>query len=105
MSGRHRTPRTRLDALLTGKGAAAPRPPHARAQAPTGPAGPARPRRLRDPGAMTPEERLAELGSLLALGYRRHRLSRETGLAETAGAERPCDPVDTQEQQPGGTAA
>ena len=52
----------------------------------------------RDPGAMSPQERLTELGSLLATGYRRLRL-RQKALAEGASPERPCDPVDTRENR------
>ena len=52
--------------------------------------------RWRDPADLTPAERLADLGALLATGYRRARL-RERGLAESGGRERPCDPVDTEE--------
>ena len=40
---------------------------------------------------MTAPERLAELGAILATGYRRVRLSREKGLAESAEPEAPCD--------------
>ena len=47
-----------------------------------------------DPSAMTLEERLAELGSLFATGYRRLRLLQKA-LAESAVTERPCDPVDS----------
>ncbi len=55
-------------------------------------------RRHKDPALMTPQERLVELGELLAAGVRRTRLSRETGLAEGGEKERPCDgPVDTPE--------
>ena len=54
--------------------------------------------RRRDPAAMTPTARLAELGALLATGLRRMRLSRETGLAEDGERERPCDSVDTPEE-------
>lgn len=51
-------------------------------------------KRLRDPDAMSPEERLAELGSLLATAVRRLRL-RQKELADQADRERPCDrPVD-----------
>ncbi len=43
---------------------------------------------------MTPDERLAELGEILATGYRRLQLS----LAESAAPEAPCDPaVNTKE--------
>ena len=43
---------------------------------------------------MTPEERIAELGAILATGYRRFRLS----LAERGQPEAPCDPsVNTKE--------
>ena len=50
----------------------------------------------RNAGAMSPEQRLTELGKLLATGYRRLRM-RQKALAESAGTERPCDPVDSQE--------
>ena len=47
--------------------------------------------RQRDPSSMAPAERLAELGEILATGYRRLRLSRERGLAAGAEPEAPCD--------------
>ena len=50
----------------------------------------------RDPGAMAPADRIAELGALLATGYRRLRLNRlnpQNWLAESAEAEAPCDPA------------
>ena len=43
--------------------------------------------RGRDPSCMTPEQRLAELGEILATGYRRLQLS----LAESRQPEAPCD--------------
>ncbi len=51
----------------------------------------------RDPAALAPEERLAELAGILAAGYRRVRLSRQKQLAESGGAERSCDLVDSPE--------
>ena len=54
-------------------------------------------RRHRDPALMSPEERLAELGALLATAVRRRRL-RQNELAGGGEAERPCDPVDTPEK-------
>lgn len=54
-------------------------------------------RHLKDPAVMSPEDRLAELGALLATGLRRARLSRETGLADCGERERPCVSVDTPE--------
>ena len=51
---------------------------------------------LPDPGDMTPDARLSELGELLARGYRRSRL-RQNKLADPAKRERPCDSVDTPE--------
>ena len=56
-------------------------------------------KRSRDPAAMAPEDRLAELGGILAAGYRRIRPSREKALAESGGAERPCDLVDSPENE------
>ena len=46
----------------------------------------------RDPAAMTSQDRLAELGHLLALGYRRLQLHGK-GLAENGDGERTCDPA------------
>ncbi len=51
----------------------------------------------RDPAALAPAERLTELAGILAAGYRRARLSREKALAESGGVERPCDLVDSPE--------
>ncbi len=45
--------------------------------------------RHKDPGAMSPEERQAELGALQATGVRRHRL-RQKELADGGDSERPC---------------
>ena len=39
--------------------------------------------RRSDPTAMTPEARLAELGAILATGFRRLRISREKQLASS----------------------
>ena len=50
----------------------------------------------RDPATMMAEERLAELGELLATGYRRHRL-RQKELADGGDSERPCHSVNTPE--------
>ncbi len=44
-----------------------------------------------DPAAMAPEERLVELGAILATGYRRLRLCREQDLAGSGRPEAPCD--------------
>ena len=53
--------------------------------------------RQKDPGAMSPKERLAELGALMATGVRRHRL-RQKELADGGDSERPCHrPVNTLE--------
>ena len=47
---------------------------------------------------MAPTERIAELGAILATGYRRVRLSSEKGLAESAKPEAPCgSPVSAKE--------
>ncbi len=43
----------------------------------------------RDPAALTPQERLVELGAILATGYRRLRVS----LAESRQSEALCDPT------------
>ncbi len=51
----------------------------------------------RDPAALAPGERLAELAGILAAGYRRVRLSREKALAEGGGVERSCTSVDSPE--------
>lgn len=48
-----------------------------------------------DAAQMSASERTAEIGSLLARGYRRSRLSSGNPLAGGSPAERPCDqPVD-----------
>ncbi len=52
--------------------------------------------RHKDPVAMSPKERLAELGALLATGVQRHRL-RQKDLADGGDSERPCLSVDTPE--------
>ncbi len=52
--------------------------------------------RKKDPAAMSPKERLAELGALLATGVRRHRL-RQKELADGGDSERPCLSVNTPE--------
>ena len=52
--------------------------------------------RQKDPAAMAPEERMAELGALLATGVQRHRL-RQKELADDTDGERPCTSVDTPE--------
>ena len=45
----------------------------------------------RDPAAMTPEERLAEIARTFATGYRRRVLSREKELAGGPAVEAPCE--------------
>ena len=52
--------------------------------------------RHKDPAVMSPKERLAELGALLATGVQRHRL-RQKELADLAELEAPCLSVDTPE--------
>jgi hypothetical protein len=47
--------------------------------------------RRANPCHMSPEQRLAELGALLARGFRRLQQIRQTGLDESAGAERSSD--------------
>jgi hypothetical protein len=54
-------------------------------------------RLVKDPGAMSPKERLAELGSIFATGLRRMQISREKALADGGDAERPCLSVNTPE--------
>ncbi len=56
-------------------------------------------RLARDPAALAPGERLTELAGILAAGYRRMLLSRQKALAEGGGAERPCDLVDSPENE------
>ena len=46
--------------------------------------------RRMDPAAMTPKERMAEVGALLAAGYRRSRV-RQKALAESDDPEARCD--------------
>lgn len=46
-----------------------------------------------NPGAMSPEARLAELGALLARAYRRLVQIRANQLAESAENERACAPA------------
>ncbi len=50
-----------------------------------------------DPASMAPAARLAEIGQILATGYRRARLCRQKELAESAEPERSRDSVDTRE--------
>lgn len=53
-------------------------------------------RPVRDPSTMTPDQRLTELGGILARGVRRHLVSREQGLDDSGDIERSCDePVNT----------
>ena len=49
--------------------------------------------RPKNASQMSSGQRMAEVGSLLARGYRRSRLSRSNCLADLAPAERPCKPV------------
>ena len=48
----------------------------------------------KDPALMAPADRLAEVGAILAAGYRRHRLHQKA-LAESASPGAPCNSVDT----------
>jgi len=48
---------------------------------------------VRDPSTMTPDQRLAELGAILAIGVRRHLVSRETELDVATEDEPTCDAV------------
>ncbi len=52
--------------------------------------------RQKDPTVMAPEERMAELGALLATGVQRRRL-RQKELADGGDSERPCHSVNTPE--------
>ena len=58
-------------------------------------------KRLDDPGCMTSEERLLELGALLATGVRRMLLSSKKVLAESAQSERSCDRTVDAPDDPG----
>ena len=49
--------------------------------------------RQNSPAQMSPAQRMAEVGGLLARGFRRSRLSRSNCLADRTPAERPCEPV------------
>lgn len=62
--------------------------------------------RARDPAAMAPGERVAEIADVFALGYLR-RLARETAadrgaspLAQPAQAEAPCGPMVDSSRSP-----
>ena len=46
--------------------------------------------RSNSPSRLTPDDRMAEIGGLLASGYRRLRLCREKGLDVSADVERSC---------------
>ena len=46
---------------------------------------------MRDPTAMSPRERLAELAEALAAAYLRGLSRREVSLAEAAHVEAPCE--------------
>ncbi len=75
-----------MTARVRGRGGLGNLNPTRRQAGTQGHGGPTRPR-WRDPAALTPGERMAELGAILATGYRRLRLS----LAESGQAEAPCD--------------
>ena len=49
--------------------------------------------RRNDPAQMSAAQRMAEVGSLFARGYRRSRISRQNGLADRTPGERPCELV------------
>ena len=54
--------------------------------------------RSKDPAQLTSAERLREVAELLAMGFRRLQLSRETGLDDQADPLAPCDlPVNGHE--------
>ena len=44
-----------------------------------------------DPASMSPEERLAELGEILARGFRRQHENRSNCLADRGQSERACE--------------
>ena len=46
----------------------------------------------RDPGLMSPADRLAELGAILAAGFRRQLENRLNSLDDRAQVERACEP-------------
>jgi hypothetical protein len=50
--------------------------------------------RCANPCHMSPEQRLAELGALLARGFRRLQQIRGTGLAESSDSEPVCAPAE-----------
>ena len=49
-------------------------------------------KRASDPAVMTSAERVAEMGAILAAGYRRFQIRREKGLDAPAPDERSCEP-------------
>ncbi len=64
-------------------------------------------RRPRDPAALSPEERLVEIATILATGYRRLLLSRnrkesQISLDSSGLAEPSCKPVDGEENAAAG---
>ena len=50
--------------------------------------------RRANPAHMTPEARLAELGALLARGFRRLQQIRGTGLDQSSDSEPVCAPAE-----------
>ena len=52
----------------------------------------------REPTRMTSAERMAELGGILALGFRRFVLSSQKALDDAGETERPCTSVDGHEK-------
>lgn len=57
-------------------------------------------RRLPDPAAMPPAARLAELGGLFAIGFRRSLVSSQNSLAEIGQVEAECMEMDAHEEAP-----
>ncbi len=58
--------------------------------------------RPRDPDAMAPAERLAEVGGILAFAYRRLQLSRQKELESDPGPKPSCERLRAREPQPTG---
>ena len=55
----------------------------------------------RDPGLLRPEERIAEIASLLAVGALRLAQQLHIGLAAAGGVDAQCAPVPSGTESPG----
>ena len=53
-----------------------------------------------DPARMSPEARMAELGRILALGFRRVLQNRSIPLDDRPQSERACEPVVNSREKP-----